>query len=120
MAKPLAKRNTAALAAAAALLAGIPWCLALLVGSGSYTLNIIVELPSIPGAGKLYGWAEVVASAPGARPLTKTVEVKPGDRTVRIVVDATRLTKESMKAVSEASSPDLARVLRDEASAVAV
>ena len=117
----LQTRHVTALAALVALLVlstGIayyitPWL------SESYTLNITVEIPRIHSGGKLYGWVEVIASAPGAKPLTKTVWVKPGARTVTVMLDATKLVKESKKAIRSAS-PERARLLRDEASTVTV
>ena len=86
----------------------------------SYRLVVEAAVPSVPGTrGPLFGWAELVATAPGARPLTLVEPLKPGQRRVVFDVDATGLVRASRRAVGSARGV-LAEALRGEASSLAV
>ena len=108
----------AALLLAVLLLASTAYYVVLRPSRG-YTLTVMVEVPQLPNAGKLYGWIELIASAPGAKPLTKTAMIKPGARMVTVKLNTAKLVEESRRAI-RSSNPQKSKLLHGKASTVTV
>ncbi|NOZ88696.1 MAG: hypothetical protein GXO15_02080 [Crenarchaeota archaeon] len=76
-----------------------------LLDTPSARLTVVVELPEVPGASGLHGWVEVVATAPGAKPLAAAAWAEPGARRVALTLDAGRLIEESRRSLPATSPP---------------
>jgi hypothetical protein len=86
----------------------------------SYTVSIVAKLPTVPGAGKLYGFAEIIATAPGAKPIAKIVEIKPGQGEIKAQINTYELVKSSKKNIASAKNPAMLKIFKEEASAITV
>ncbi len=120
MVKLIAQHALATILIVALLASSASYIIAPRLRGPSYTVSIVAQLPSIPRAGKLFGLAEVIATAPGTKPLTKIVEIKPGLHELRVKINTYQLVQSSKKNLALAKNPTRLRLAKEEASAITI